>query len=66
MIGERIRNRRKELRLTQAQLAEYVGISRVSLTKIENSDTANMSVNTAINLAKTLGLSLDYLLCGKC
>lgn len=65
MIGARIRAARKEMKLTQAQLAEKVGISRISIMKIENSDDPNMTVKTARALSQVLGKSLDFLLCNE-
>lgn len=38
-IGKRIKERRKELKLTQVQLSEMVGIAQQSLQKIENGTT---------------------------
>ena len=40
-IGKRIKERRKELKLTQVQLSEMVGIAQQSLQKIENGTTKN-------------------------
>lgn len=38
-IGITIRNKRKELKITQEQLCNSVGISRVTLSKLENGST---------------------------
>lgn len=64
-VGERIRDARKEIKLTQAQLAEKIGVSRVCIMTIENSDDPNMTVKTAKALSRVLGKSLDYLLCNE-
>ena len=40
-IGKRIKERRKELKLTQVQLSEMIGIAQQSLQKIENGTTKN-------------------------
>ena len=40
-IGNRIKERRKELKLTQVKLSEMIGIAQQSLQKIENGTTKN-------------------------
>ena len=65
MIGARIKAARKELKLTQEQLAEKVGVSRICIMTIENSDDPNMTVKTAKALSRVLGKSLDFLLCNE-
>lgn len=66
MVGQRIRERRKELKMRQDELAEKTGISRVTISRIETGDDLNMTAFTAVRIAEVLGISLDYLLCGKC
>ena len=66
MIGERIKKRRKELDMKQQTLADAVGISRNRLSCIENSDVPNMTVYTAMRIAQALGISMDFLIYGKC
>ena len=66
MVGQRIRERRKELKMRQDELAEKTGISRVTISRIETGDDLNMTAFTAVRIAEVLGVSLDYLLCGKC
>lgn len=61
MSGEKIKEARKRLGLSQYELAEKVGISRASISRIETCETENMSVYTAIRIAKVLGLSMDFL-----
>ena len=65
MIGARVRSARMSKCMTKVDLAEKTGISRISIAKIENGETENMSVKTAIALADALEMSLDFLLCGK-
>ncbi len=52
-IGELIRNRRKELGMTQSELSRRTGISREHLSKIEGGGE-NVTVNT-LNLISTKG-----------
>ena len=66
MVGQRIREARRAQNMTQEELAKRAGISRTALCKIETSATLNISGYTAVVLAKALGVSTDYLLCGEC
>lgn len=65
MIGERIKNRRTELGMTQQELADAVNISRNSLSRIETSVVPNMTVYTAMRIAKVLGITMDFLVYGE-
>jgi putative transcriptional regulator len=55
-----VREKRKEKKLTQAQLAEMVGVSQRSISFIETG-WRNPSIGTAIKLANALGVTLDEL-----
>lgn len=59
-LGRRIREERLKKGLTQEQLAEKVDISLNFMSLIENGK--NMSVQTLVNLANALDVSIDYLL----
>lgn len=59
-LGKRIREERLNKGLTQEQLAEKVNISLNFMSLIENGK--NMSVQTLVNLANALDVSIDYLL----
>ncbi|MEI7501330.1 MAG: helix-turn-helix transcriptional regulator [Bacteroidota bacterium] len=56
-LGEVIRNRRKELGITQPHLAELAKISVNTLYKLERGE-ANPSLNVLNNLADVLGMEL--------
>ena len=56
-IGQEIRKRRQELRLTQQSLADMSGVSVRMIKSIEG-DYANPSMRTVEKLLKTLGLAL--------
>jgi len=62
MIHERIGNHVKELRtnlgLTQAQLAELVGVARVSIIAIENGRFLP-TIETALHISKALGVPIE-------
>lgn len=61
MIEERIKELRKELNLTQSNLARILGISRSSVNAWEQGVT-KPSIKYLIKLAKTFKTSTDYLL----
>ena len=60
-IGESIRYHRKRLRLTQAELAERVGVTAQAVSKWEN-DTGLPDITMAVPLARALGTTTDELL----
>lgn len=55
-----VRERRTEQRMTQAALAEQVGVSRQTIIAIEQGDYAP-SVYLAIRIARTLGGTVEEL-----
>lgn len=55
-----VRASRKSLRLTQAELAERVGVSRQTVIAIEQGDYAP-SVFLALRIARTLGATVEDL-----
>ena len=54
-LGRQVLTRRKELGLTQGELAEQAGISRNYVSLIERGEARNVSVNVLNELAATLG-----------
>jgi transcriptional regulator with XRE-family HTH domain len=56
-IGERIRNRRKELRITQPHLAELAEISTNTLCKLERGQS-NPTLDVLVRLATVLGMEI--------
>jgi y4mF family transcriptional regulator len=57
IIGSTIKNRRKELGITQPHLAELAGISTNTLYKLERGQ-ANPSLDVLNKLAEVLGMEL--------
>ena len=53
--GEILKNRRKELHITQETLAEKVGLKRSYIAKIEKGET-DMQISSFIRVAEALGL----------
>ena len=60
-IGQRVRQQRKELHLSQAEVAEMTGISTSFVGHIERG-TKIASIATIIKLALALDTTTDYLL----
>ena len=55
-----LRNRRKQKKLTQAETAQLMGISRQQYNFIESgARQADLSLSTAVKLCDIFGLSLD-------
>ena len=63
IIGENIQKHRKELGITQAELAEMVQISTVHMSHIETG-TASLSLSTLLNLCAALKVTPNDLLLG--
>ncbi|MCM3660318.1 helix-turn-helix transcriptional regulator [Georgenia satyanarayanai] len=55
-----VRRRRREHRLTQAELARAVGVSRQTVIAVERGDYAP-SVHLALRLARALGVTVEEL-----
>ena len=60
MIGERLRDVRKEKQLSQGDLEERTGLSRCYLSRIENGHTTP-SIETLEKLAGAMGVPLYQL-----
>ena len=60
-LGIRIREERKRLNLTQAQLAEAIDISDTYMGAIERGERS-LTLDTLVNLVNRLGVTVDYLL----
>jgi len=62
MLGERIRQRRDELGLTQEQLATATGLKQFHISRIENGDIKDVKGDTLRRLALALRITSDFLL----
>ena len=60
-LGERLKNRRQELRLSQQGLSDMTGVRRATISELESGKQQGMTVDTAKALARALGVSIDYL-----
>jgi len=59
-LANRLKERRRELFLTQAELAEKVGVTRKTVNTVENG-VFTPSATLAIKLAEALGVSVETL-----
>jgi len=59
-LANRLKERRGELGLTQAELAEKVGVTRKTVNTVENG-VFTPSATLAIKLAASLGLTVEQL-----
>ena len=57
-IGEDIRRERKARKMTQAHLAEQLGMSRATISQIENGTVQDVGVRKLIRILEVLGLEL--------
>lgn len=62
-LGKRIREKRREQKMTQEQLAAAIGVCTSFIGHIERG-SRKASLETLVLLANTLHVSLDYLLSG--
>ena len=59
-LANRLKDRRAQLGLTQAELAERVGVTRKTVNTVEN-NVFTPSTILALKLAEALGLSVEQL-----
>ncbi len=60
-LGNRIREERQKLKLTQEKLAESVGISDSYIGQIERGERS-LTLDTLVRIANSLGVTIDFLL----
>ena len=58
-LGSTVKNLRKQRGLTQEALAQQVGISRATLSKLENGNIAHISIVTLNDILNHLGYEID-------
>src|SRR5437867_1575709 len=61
-VGERVRQRRKALGMTQEQLEAASSVPQGSISRIEGGTALDVTASTLVGFAKALGVSADYLL----
>ena len=63
-IGKRIQGRRKQMGLTQEQLADKMDVSIQMVSNLERGNKA-IRIENLIKLSQILNISTDYILTGK-
>jgi len=63
-VGERIKQRRRELGLSQHTLAQRAGISKSFLSDLEIGKRS-VGAETLLDLGRAMGVSLDFLMTGE-
>jgi len=61
-IGKRIKQRRKELKMSVDQLAEILGKNRATIYRYESDDIENMPLSVLEPLARALKVTPAYLM----
>ena len=61
-FGKMLKQRREEKNLTQAALAEKVGVSQTYIAKLESGDKKNPTLDLLKKIAKHLGVPVTELL----
>jgi transcriptional regulator with XRE-family HTH domain len=61
LLGQRIKQRREQLGLSQIDLARLADIPQPRLSEYERGAKTDMTLGTAKRLARALGCSIDYL-----
>lgn len=62
MLGERVRQRRSALGLTQEQLSAATGLKQFHISRIESGDIKDVKGETLVRLARALRVRTDFLL----
>lgn len=60
-FGQRMRKRREQLGLSQGALTRLTGIPQTRLSEFESGVRTEMTVSTALKIARALGVGIDYL-----
>jgi transcriptional regulator with XRE-family HTH domain len=61
-LGTKIRHRREQLGLSQAELARACGLTQARISEWESGARTQMSLQNLRSLARALGVSADYLI----
>jgi DNA-binding XRE family transcriptional regulator len=61
-----IKERREELKMTQEELAIKSGISRQTISSLENGKYDNVLMSTLAAIAAALGITVEDFFCNQC
>lgn len=65
-LGDAIKERREELRMSQEDLSKSSGISRGTISALENGKSENVLVGTLMSISKALDTTIDNFFCDEC
>ena len=60
-MGYKIKEKREEVGMTQEELSEKSGISRTTISGLENGTVRATTTKTLVKLAKALGTTVDQI-----
>ena len=60
-LAEKVRLKREEKRLTQAELARRAGLTQATISRVEHGEVKQLKSEAIKKLAKALGVSVDFL-----
>jgi transcriptional regulator with XRE-family HTH domain len=61
-LGQRVRKVRRAKDLTQKQLGTLAGMNPITISRLEHGNSEHVYARTVRDLARSLGVSADYLL----
>jgi transcriptional regulator with XRE-family HTH domain len=61
-VGRRIKDRRKELKMSAEELADIIGVSPATIYRYENGSIANMGTDKLDVIAQALSIEPKYLM----
>ena len=61
-LGKKIRDRRKDMNMSQEMLAKKSNLSRARISAIENGKCRDILVSTLTTIASALGTSVEFFL----
>lgn len=56
MLKNRLKELREERGISQVELCEKTGLSRTTISKIENNEEVNVNTQTIVKIAEVFGL----------
>ena len=63
-MGTKIKELREKLKMTQEDLARVSGVSRTTISQLENDDQKPTTTKTLANIARALGTTIDQIFLG--
>lgn len=65
-MGYRIKEMREKKGLTQEELSEKSGVSRATISALENNECKMTTTKTLLKIAEALDTSVESLFCARC